>query len=59
MSFGTTGISYGMSTIGIGSGNIIKPLQPLSALEGASIDALRERYADNLNGLDEPQNVKL
>ena len=45
------GISYGMSTIGIGSGNVIKPLQKLAAGEQASVDGLKARYAKYLAAL--------
>ncbi len=42
------GISYGLSAIGIGSGNVIKPLQKLSPMEHVSVDKLIVRYADYL-----------
>ncbi len=42
------GISYGMSAIGIGRGNVIAPLQRLSSAEQDTVDKLKARYADYL-----------
>ena len=45
------GISYGMSTLGIGGANVISPLQPLGESEKVSVDGLKAQYAEYLAGL--------